>query len=105
MSVSHFPAVGHVYEANFGSWVFHLHFHSETEMTLTNVQGSFKGVFETVQITVTPIRRSIFLICWPQASFLYSCMIPTTALVGRRSCGLLHCYANFSNLHFYYDIL
>jgi hypothetical protein len=63
----HFPAVGHVYEVNFGSWVFHLHFHSETEMTLTNVQGFFKGASETVQITVKPIRRSIFLICLQEA--------------------------------------
>jgi hypothetical protein len=67
MSMAHFPAVGHVYEANFGSWVFHLHFHSETEMTLTNVQGFFKGASETVQITVKPIRRSIFLICLQEA--------------------------------------
>ena len=67
MFMTHFPAVGHVYEANFGSWVFHLHFASETEMTLTNVQGSFKGVSETVQITITPIRRSVFLICWQEA--------------------------------------
>jgi hypothetical protein len=66
MSTRHFPAIGHVYEANFDSWVFHLHFHSETEMTLTNVQGSFKGVSETVQITITPIRRSIFLISWQE---------------------------------------
>ena len=56
MSTTHFPAVGHVYEANFGSWVHHLHFESETVMTLTTAEGPFKGTSETVQIAVTPIR-------------------------------------------------
>ena len=67
MSTPHFPAVGHVYEANFGSWVHHLHFASETVMTLTIAQGPFKGTSETVQIAVTPIRPDVFLICWQEA--------------------------------------
>jgi molybdenum cofactor biosynthesis MoaF-like protein len=67
MSTTHFPAVGHVYEANFGSWVFHLHFKSETVMTLTNAEGSFKGISETVQISVTPIRPGVFMISWQEA--------------------------------------
>ena len=67
MSTPHFPAVGHVYEANFGRWVHHLHFESETVMTLTNVEGPFTGTSETVQIAVTPIRQGIFLICWQEA--------------------------------------
>jgi hypothetical protein len=67
MSTPHFPAVGHVYEAHFGSWVHHLHFASETVMTLTNAQGPFKGASETVQIAVTPIRPGVFLICWQEA--------------------------------------
>ena len=48
MSTTHFPAVGHVYEVNFGSWVHHLHFESETVMTLTTAEGPFKGTSETV---------------------------------------------------------
>jgi MoaF-like len=68
MSTIHFPAVGHVYEAHFGSWVHHLHFESETVMTLTTAEGSFKGTSETVQIAVTPIRPGIFLICWQEAN-------------------------------------
>ena len=67
MSTIHFPAVGHVYEANFGGWVHHLHFESETVMTLTNIEGPYSGVSETVQIAVTPIRQGIFLICWQEA--------------------------------------
>jgi hypothetical protein len=52
-----------VYEANFGSWVHHLHFESETVMTLTTAAGDS----ETVQIAVTPIRPGVFLICWQEA--------------------------------------
>jgi hypothetical protein len=67
MSTTHFPAVGHVYEANFGNWVFHLHFASETLMTITNTNGPFNGTPETVQIAVTPIRPDVFMICWQEA--------------------------------------
>ena len=67
MSTPHFPAVGHVYEVNFGSWVFHLHFKSETVMMLTNAEGPFKGTSETVQISVTPIRPGVFMISWQEA--------------------------------------
>jgi hypothetical protein len=66
MSTLHFPAVGHVYEANFGSWVHHLHFKSEAVMILTNAEGPFAGTSETVQIAVTPIRPGVFLICWQE---------------------------------------
>ncbi len=67
MCTTHFPAVGHVYEAHFGSWVHHLHFESETMMTLTTAAGPFKGNSETVQIAVTPIRPGVFLISWQEA--------------------------------------
>ncbi len=67
MHTSHFPAVGHVYEANFGSWVYHLHFTSETVMTLTTASGSTKGISETIQIAVTPIRPGVFLVRWQEA--------------------------------------
>ncbi len=67
MSTTHFPAVGHVYEADFGSWVFQLYFQSETVMTLTNAKGPFKGISETIQISGTPIRPGVFLICWQEA--------------------------------------
>jgi hypothetical protein len=56
-----------VYETNFGSWLFHLHFKSETAMTLTNAEGPFKGISETVQFSVTPIRPGVFMICWQEA--------------------------------------
>ena len=67
MSTTSFPAVGHVYEAHFGSWVHHLHFESETVMTLTTAAGPLKGTSETVQIAVTPIRLGVFLISWQEA--------------------------------------
>jgi len=67
MSTTHFPAVGHVYEANFGSWVHYLHFKSETVMTLTNIEGPYSGTAETVQISVTLIRPGIFMISWQEA--------------------------------------
>jgi hypothetical protein len=66
MSTTHFPAVGHVYEANFGSWVHQLHFESETVMTLTTADGPLKGTSETVQIAVTPIRPGVFLTSWQE---------------------------------------
>jgi hypothetical protein len=62
-----FPAVGHVYEANFGSWVHYLHYESETVLTLTNVDGPFQGESETVQIEVTLIRQGIFMVSWQEA--------------------------------------
>ncbi len=68
MSTIHFPAVGHIYEANFGSWVHHLNFKSETVMTLTTAEGPFKGSAETLQIAVTPIRPGVFMICWQEAN-------------------------------------
>jgi hypothetical protein len=67
MSTTPFPAVGHVYEANFGSWIFHFHFQSETVMTLTNAEGPFKGISETVQISAMPIRPGVFMISWQEA--------------------------------------
>ncbi len=67
MSTTHFPAVGHVYEANFGSWVHQLHFKSETVMTLTNIEGPYSGTSETVQIAVTLIRPGLFMISWQEA--------------------------------------
>jgi hypothetical protein len=67
MSTTRFPAIGQVYEANFGSWVFHLHFASETVMKITNVEGPFKETSETVQIAVTPIRPGVFMIYWQEA--------------------------------------
>jgi molybdenum cofactor biosynthesis MoaF-like protein len=66
MFTTRFPAVGHVYEAHFDSWVHHLHFESETVMTLTNAEGPFKGTSETVQIAVTPIRPGVFMISWQE---------------------------------------
>jgi MoaF-like len=66
MSTPHFPAVGHVYEANFGSWVHHLHFESEAVMTLTTAEGPFKGTSETVQIAVMFIRPGVFLTSWQE---------------------------------------
>ncbi len=68
MSTIHFPAFGHVYEAHFGSWVHHLHFESETVMTLTTAEGPYEGASETVQIAVTPIRPGVFMVCWQEAN-------------------------------------
>jgi hypothetical protein len=36
-------------------------------MTLTNAEGPFKGISETVQISVTPIRPGVFMISWQEA--------------------------------------
>jgi hypothetical protein len=67
MPTTRFPAVGHVYEVNFGSWIHHLHFESETVMTLTTAEGLFEGSSEIVQIAVTPIRPGVFMVCWQEA--------------------------------------
>ena len=66
MYTTRFPAVGHVYEAHFGSWVHHLHFETETVMTLINADVPFKEYTETVQIMVIPIRPGVFLTSWQE---------------------------------------
>jgi DNA-binding response OmpR family regulator len=67
LSAIPFPAVGHLYEEHFGDWVFHLHFTSETVLTITTAEGPFKGCSETIQIAVTLIRDGVFLISWQEA--------------------------------------
>ncbi len=84
MSTIHFPAVGHVYEANFGRWVHHLHFESETVMTLTTMDGPFDGASESIQIAVTLIRPGIFMISWQEADKT------TVVHVEDFECGIVH---------------
>ncbi len=64
-----FPGVNHTYEANYGGdFIFHLHFESETSMTLIGLKGRFKGVNEKEAISITPIRPNVFLVSWQEAN-------------------------------------
>lgn len=71
-----FPAVGHKYLVKFkaddgsGGFKVQLDFHSETSMTYTGVNpdGSLSDGFETVNITVEPIRDMLFLVTWKEES-------------------------------------
>jgi hypothetical protein len=58
-----FPAVGHVYEVNFGVFVADLYFESETKMTYTLPDGTS----ETVKTTITQIRPGVYMVYWQEA--------------------------------------
>lgn len=63
-----FPAVGHQYLVDFGTWKTELSFHSETSLTYTGVKsdGSY-GDSETVTIKVDAIRDMLFLVTWQES--------------------------------------
>ncbi len=64
-----FPAIGQVYEANYSDdYIFHLHFESNTSMTLVGLTGKFKGVNEKLNISVVLIRPNVFLISWQESN-------------------------------------
>jgi hypothetical protein len=64
-----FPAIGSVYEVNFGGeFIFLLEFHSETSMTSTSLAGVKKGIGETFNVTINPICKGIFMVSWQEAS-------------------------------------
>jgi hypothetical protein len=73
-----FPAVGHQYLVDFkaddgaGRFRVQLDFHSLTSLTYTGVaaDGSLSETSETVNITVEPIRDSLFLVTWKEQSGL-----------------------------------
>ena len=72
--VDTFPAVGHKYIVAFkadegaGQFRVQLDFHSLTSLTYTGVRpdGSLSENSETVNITVEPIRDSLFLVTWKE---------------------------------------
>lgn len=60
-----FPAVGHVYQVDFGQGhVFNLNFHSMTAMSFS-VPGEAGQANEA--ITVTPIRPQVFMVTWQES--------------------------------------
>ncbi len=63
-----FPAIGHRYLVDFGTWKTELVFHSETSMTYTGVKsdGSHGGS-ETVTVAIDPIRDMLFLVTWQES--------------------------------------
>jgi hypothetical protein len=62
-----FPAIGSVYEVNFGGdFVFRYRFDSTSSMTLVGVTGQFKGVTESLNVFVEPIRPGVFLVAWQE---------------------------------------
>jgi len=64
-----FPAVGHVYEANFGGdYIYRLRFDSDSSMAVTGLAGATKDFTETVDIVVTRIRPGLFMVTWQEAS-------------------------------------
>jgi hypothetical protein len=71
-----FPAVGHKYIVTFksddgaGQFRVQLEFHSLRSLTYTGVRpdGTLGANSETVDITVEPIRDSLFLVTWKEQS-------------------------------------
>src|SRR5690349_3342876 len=63
-----FPATGHRYFVNFGTFRVDLYFESESKLTYTSVkQDGTLGDSETVAITVEPIRDQLFLVTWQES--------------------------------------
>lgn len=61
------PIVGHVFEANFGAMTFHLHFETDSTMTLTKVRGPEAGTKQTLNIKKVEIRPNVYLVYWQEA--------------------------------------
>jgi len=62
-----FPAVGHRYMVDFKAFIVELHFESETSLTYTgNQPDKAHGGFESVDITVEPLRDQLFLVSWQE---------------------------------------
>lgn len=68
MSEIAFPAVGHVYEVDFGSGnAFRIAFNSDSEMVFTKLAEPNKGFVETVRFIHKPIRDDVFMVYWQEA--------------------------------------
>ena len=62
-----FPAIGHRYLVDFGTWRTELSFHTETSMTYTGIKSDgSRGSSETVTIVVDPVRDMLFLVTWQE---------------------------------------
>ncbi len=66
-----FPAVGHVYEADFGKTTIgefgvQINFESETKMTFIVTKGSYKGMRETEDITAVELRPGLYMVKWQE---------------------------------------
>jgi hypothetical protein len=63
-----FPAVGHRYLVDFGSWRTELSFQSDTSLTYTGIRSDGShGESETVTIKVDPVRDQLFLVSWQES--------------------------------------
>lgn len=60
--------IGKKFKADFGGYVFELHFESETQLTWTALADGGFGDFETVEITRTEIRPDLFMVYWKEKS-------------------------------------
>lgn len=52
MEVNKIKIIGNKFLADFGDYLFELHFESETKLIFTSLKGDKNGYSETVQITV-----------------------------------------------------
>ncbi|HDR9512259.1 TPA: hypothetical protein QDC03_007537 [Burkholderia cepacia] len=59
-----FPAVGQVWRADFGDFVFDVNFETQSTVTLGAVKGPNIGQTETVSYTATPLREGLFAVSW-----------------------------------------
>lgn len=59
---------GRKFQADFGEYLFELHFESEKLLTFTSLQGDAKGYSETVSITMTEIRQNVYMTYWTEKS-------------------------------------
>lgn len=66
--LNEFPAIDHIYHADFGAFAANMHFESATRMSFSIVEGLYKGWRETVQTQVVPLRPGVFMLSWQEAS-------------------------------------
>ena len=68
MAANSIKVVGEKFHADFGDFLFELHFETETQLTFTSLRGETFGYSETVQIKMTEIRSNVYLITWKEKS-------------------------------------
>ena len=68
MNANKIDVIGKKFDADFGDYLFELHFESETKLTFTSLKGDTKGYSETVNITMTEIRPNVYMTYWAEKS-------------------------------------
>lgn len=68
MTTDTFPAIGHIYEANFGQLAFHLRFDSDgSTMRFAPADAPDFGSAQAVTYRALAIRPGVFMVTWTEA--------------------------------------